>query len=371
MDQKLKALVRHLSIVPDPRRGNHYHFRHRLIDIIVVAVLAVIAGADSWIDIADYGNEKKEWLTTFLSLESGIPSHDTFARVFALLNTEAFETAFVAWVASQKKRRGDIIALDGKSARRSFVSGGRSLHMVNAYATEAGIALGQRTVDGKSNEITAVPELLSMLNLKGCTITADALNTQKEIVKKAREYKANYVLALKGNHARLFHDVRALCADASVKRDTTTELHTHAHGRSELRVCDLITTLDGIRDRARWEDLHSVIRVTETRTVGEKTTTRSRYYISSLTTGAQDALRITRAHWKIENSLHWVLDIAFREDESRARIGNSQKNFSLLRKFALNIIRADTTRKVGVAAVRKMAGWNNEHLERLIGLQKV
>lgn len=371
MDQKLQALLRHMALVPDPRRNNHRYFRHRLIDIIVIAVLAAIAGADSWVDIADYGKEKEAWLATFLSLENGIPSHDTFARVFALLNADAFETAFVAWVASQKRMRGEVVALDGKSVRRSFVAEDKPLHIVSAYATERGIALGQRTVDGKTNEITAVPELMAMLNLKGSILTADALLTQKWIVKKAREYKADYVFALKANQGRLFRDARALFDDAMESRDTATETNTRAHGRSEMRVCEVMTTLGSLRDRSLWDDLHSVIRITETRTVDSKTTTRSRYYLSSLTTSARECLRITRTHWRIENSLHWVLDIAFREDESRARIGNSQKNFALLRKFALNIIRADTTRKVGVAAMRKMAGWNNECLERLIGLAKV
>ena len=363
-----QELLKYLQIIPDPRRTSHHNLRHHLIDIIVIAILAVISGADTWNDIESFGEEKKEWLSLFLELPNGIPSHDTFARVFAHINADAFERCFTAWSQATNTRIRGVIALDGKSVRRSRFGDSKALHIVTAYATELGIALGQRTVDGKTNEITAVPELLEMLSLKGRIVTADAMLTQKWIVRKVKEHKADYVLAVKENQHRMLEDIKRTFDARDIQEDACADLRTHVHGRNEMRSCRVTGDLSRMRDRELWDGIKSVVAVTDVRTVGGNTSTAIRYFISSLPADARQLLEVTRAHWKIENGLHWVLDVAFREDESRVRIGHAQKNLALVRKFALNLLRKDTSSKVGIAGRRKKAGWSVEYLKRIAGM---
>jgi len=363
-----QELLKYLQIIPDPRRTSHHNLQHRLIDIIVIAILAVISGADTWNDIESFGEEKKEWLSLFLELPNGIPSHDTFARVFAHINADAFERCFTAWSQATNTRIRGVIALDGKSVRRSRFGDSKALHIVTAYATELGIALGQRTVDGKTNEITAVPELLEMLSLKGRIVTADAMLTQKWIVRKVKEHKADYVLAVKENQHRMLEDIKRTFDARDIQEDACADLRTHVHGRNEMRSCRVTGDLSRMRDRELWDGIKSVVAVTDVRTVGGNTSTAIRYFISSLPADARQLLEVTRAHWKIENGLHWVLDVAFREDESRVRIGHAQKNLALVRKFALNLLRKDTSSKVGIAGRRKKAGWSVEYLKRIAGM---
>lgn len=363
------TLLEHFSVLPDPRQTDHNKTRHILLDIVVIAILAVISGADSWVEIETFGRKKEKWLRQFLELPNGIPSHDTFGRIFSILDPQAFEECFSAWVKTvRKKTKGEVVAIDGKSSRRSHKKDEKPLHLVNAFAAENGIVIGQMKVDGKSNEITAIPELLEMLYLKGCIVTTDAMGTQAWIVKKIVENKGNYVLAVKGNQGRLFEDIVRIF-DAPLARTTENYCKTSesSHGRQEVRECLTTDVLAGIRDAKRWEKLQSVARVTGTRTVNGQTSVEHRYFISSLASEPSEILRAVRAHWKVENSLHWSLDISFREDESRVRIGHAGENLALVRKLALNLLRKENTAKGGIKAKRLQAGWDDEYLLTVLG----
>ena len=360
------SLLEHFSVLPDPRKAGHSQTRHQLSDIIIIAILAVICGADSWVEIASFGREKEAWLRRFLALTNGIPSHNTFGRVFSILDPDAFDRCFSAWVKTVRTRiKGEVVAIDGKSVRRSHGTNARPLHLVNAFASESGILLGQRKVDGKSNEIIAIPELLDLLYLKGCIITTDAMGCQAYIVKKALENKADYVLAVKGNQARLEADIIAIFENNIGETASTEE---RGHGRTETRVCRVTNDLSGIRDRARWDGLKSVCAVTRTWIANKTTSSETRYFISNLAPDATEMLRVVRAHWKVENSLHWSLDISFREDESRVRIGHAGQNLSLVRKLALNLLRQEKTAKVGIKAKRMQAGWSEAYLLKVLGV---
>lgn len=362
------SLIEHFSVLPDPRKTDHGKMEHPLLPIIIIAVLAVICGADSWVEIASFGREKKAWLKTFLDLENGIPSHDTFGRVFSLLDPSAFDRCFSAWVKSVRRvSKGDVVSIDGKSVRRSHGTNIRPLHLVNAFAAEHGIVLGQRKVDGKSNEITAIPELLDYLHIKGCIITTDAMGCQGYIVKTALKNKADYVLAVKGNQERLESDVRSVFEEGTAHMDTA-ETSERSHGRAEARTCRVTRDLSGIRDRARWDGLKSIAAIERVWTSHDgATSSETRYFISSLAPDAEEILRAVRAHWRVENSLHWSLDIAFREDESRVRIGHAGQNLALVRKLALNLLRREKTAKMGIKAKRLQAGWSNDYLLKVIG----
>ena len=361
------ALVDYMSILPDPRKTAHSQIRHELIDVIIIAILATLSGADTWTEIAAFGRIKKAWLRQFLSLPNGIPSHDTFGRVFALLDPDAFEACFRKWTATLEPNLWkSVIALDGKSVRRSHGTGSRPLHLVSAFAAGSGIVLGQRKVDGKSNEITAIPELLQTLYLKGAIVTIDAMDTQAWIVRKITENKGDYVLAVKGNQRRLLADVKRTFEKHGPT--DTAETSEKSHGRMEMRECAVVDRLDAIRDRERWSGLRSIVRVTATRTIQGKTASESRYFISSLAPDATDLLSAIRSHWNIENKLHWSLDMVFREDESRVRIGHARENLALVRKIAMNLLRKDES-KIGLKAKRKKAGWDESYLRSIIEMR--
>lgn len=360
-----KTLLDHMSVLPDPRKKNHSTFRHELRDVIVVAILATICGADTWMEISEFGRAREPWLKTFLSLPNGIPSHDTFGRVFAILDPDAFERCFTEWVRSLHPEAGrGVIALDGKSVRRSHAPGAKPLHLVSAFAVESGIILGQRKVDGKSNEITAIPELLQTLLLRGAIVTIDAMGTQGWIVRKIVEHKGDYVLAVKGNQRRLMRDITRTF-EAVPDRSSFARTSEEAHGRVEVRECVASSDLGLVRDRSRWQGMRSIVRMTAKRTIGEKTSTETRYFISSLTADAKEIMRVVRAHWKIENTLHWSLDMAFREDESRARVGHAGENLALVRKIAFNLLRRDRS-KIGLKGKRMKAGWDEGFLWSII-----
>jgi len=368
MSSRKLGLLEHFNTLPDPRRVNHNTKRHNLLDIVVIAVLATICGADTWSDIEAFGLEKKKWLETFLELENGIPSHDTFGRVFSILDPQAFERCFLAWTKTVRRRtRGEVVAIDGKSARRAHGKGLRPIHLVNAFATESGIALGHFRVDEKSNEITAIPELLKILMLKGCIVTTDAMGTQGWIVKKIKEQGADYVLAVKGNQGRLHRDLQKIFAHEKLRKNHA-RTEERAHGRKEVRACVVTDDLSSIRDLDRWDGLRSVAAITDTRTVNGTTRTATRYFISSLSADAARTLSAVRAHWKVENSLHWSLDIAFREDLSRVRIGHAQQNLALIRKLALNLLRREHSVRGGIIGKRLRAGWNEDYLLKVTGV---
>ena len=372
------SITSFFSVLEDPR-PDHTR-RHKPIDIMTIAICGVICGADSWVELEQFGKSKEEWLKGFLELPNGIPSHDTFGRVFALLDAQQFRDCFLAWVqAVSAVTRGQVIAIDGKTLRRSHDKslGKSAIHMVSAWASENRLVLGQTKVAEKSNEITAIPELLALLDISGCIVTIDAMGCQKEIARLIIEDSGDYVLALKENQGQLYREVKELFEDEGLvasEGDFEGDFHetgNKGHGRLEHRRCWSIADQEYISYlnlKGEWRGLRSVAKVTGERRIGEKVSIESRYYISSLPGGAEQLLRAVREHWGIENSLHWVLDIAFREDESRVRKGHGPENLATMRHMALNLLRRETSSKGGVKARRLRAGWDETHLLKVLSL---
>ena len=375
--------------VPDPRMP-HRWLKHSLMDVLCIGLCAVVSGAEGFVDMADYGMSKEEWLRQRLGLEltNGIPSHDTFNRVFSALDPQAFERCFMAWTQQlHQETQGEILAIDGKSLRRSFdtATGQGALHLVSVWASQARLVLAQQAVEKKSNEMTAVPLLLEMLDVKGCVVTTDALNSQKNIAQKVQELGGDYVLALKENHRHLFEDVRDYFAwchkqPGGLRRLCDDEAATQewGHGRREVRRCFCLATAPQEWPVAlqQWKGLRCVVMVERERTVlppegvpsgaSLVPTITRHFYLSSLEPEAERLLHAIRAHWGIENSLHWVLDVAFGEDECRIRRDHAPQNLATLRKLALNLLRQDKKAKSGLKARRKAAGWNNDYLLRIL-----
>ena len=368
-------LISIFSGLQDPRIDRTK--RHDLMDIIAIAICSVVCGADSWVDVEQFGNSKKEWLSTFLELPNGIPSHDTFGRVFSALDAEQFQRCFVEWVRTVSEiTEGQIVAIDGKSVRRSHDNrAGRSaIHMVSAWASANRLVLGQTRVDDKSNEITAIPKLLSMLELSGCIVTIDAMGCQKEIAQKIIERGADYTLSLRQNQRRLHEEVSELFdearregfADVDCDRFETVE---KGHGRVETRRCRAVSDASFIaylNDGGEWPELRSVAMVESERYVDGKTSAQTRYYISSLAGDAERLLKAVRGHWGVENSVHWTLDVSFGEDDSRVRKGSGAEVFAALRRMALNMLKHENTLRVSIAAKRKRAGWDHDYLLKVL-----
>ena len=368
------SLIISFQDLPDPRVEGRCD--HKLIDIVVIAVCAVIAGAENWVDVENFGNAKHDWLNTFLELPFGVPSHDTFGRLFAALDAAAFQTAFMHWVESVfRVSQGQVIAIDGKTVRQSHdgTIGKDAIHMVNAWATRNGIALGQWKTDTKSNEITAIPPLLRQLNVAGCIVTVDAMGAQTKIAQTIRDEKADYVLRVKDNQGKLHQDIQDWFAHAD-QVQFADMAHSYAetvnkdHGRIEIRQCWVISdplAFDYIRNYEGWTDLQSIVRVQRERRLADKTTTETAYYISSLAADAERLLAATRYHWAVENSLHWVLDVIFREDEARARVGHAAQNMAILRQLALNILK-NSPSKDSVRTKRYKSALDTAYLEKLL-----
>ena len=365
------SIINHFENLTDPREDNK---RHNLIDIIVITICAVICSADKWEDIKAYGIAKEEWLRRFLELPHGIPSHDTIRRVFASLNPEEFNRCFLDWIETWKSSLGqDIINIDGKTLRHSYdsVHGKSAIHMVSAWASKAGIVLGQIKVDDKSNEITAIPKLLDLLEIEDSIITIDAMGTQKKIAEKIIDKGADYVLALKGNQGTLKEDVDLYFQDAVENNFTIAVFDYHKtvdkdHGRIEIREYWVTSDINWLESKEEWKGLQSICMVKSQRIIGELTTSETRLYISSLQPVAKTIERAIRKHWAIENSLHWVLDMAFREDECRKRKDNEAENFAILRHITLNLLKQEKTYKRSIAGKRLRAGWDNDYLERIL-----
>lgn len=374
-EPEIRSIAKHFSRVKDPRIDRTK--RHRLLDIIIIAICGVICGADSWVDIELFGKTKIEWLKTFLKLPNGIPSHDTFGRVFAALNPVEFESSFMEWVqAINQLTQGQVIAIDGKQLRGSHDSraGKNAIYMVSAWATENQLVLGQRKVDDKSNEITAIPKLLKLLEVKGCIVMVDAIGTQTKIAKTITEQGGDYILAVKENQGHLYEDVHDLFAD-NQQFNYEGIPHSYAktvnkdHGRIEIRQCWTISDpeyLANIRDLNRWEGIQTLVMILSERRIEDEIEVQDRYFISSLESNAEKILRAKRSYWGIENRLHWVLDIAFNEDRSRVRKDNAPQNFAVLRHMALNLLKQEKTAKGGIKAKRLQCGWNVDYLLKVL-----
>jgi predicted transposase YbfD/YdcC len=365
------SIVRHFASLPDPRvKRNRLH---NLCDMIAIALCAVICGADSWEDVAEYGRTKQAWLKTFLCLEHGIASHDTFNRVFRVLKPKSFQACFGRWMQSLvEATAGRVVAIDGKTLRHAFdrASSQSALHMIGAWAVANGVSLGQQAVGDKTNEITAVPELLKLLELNGAIVTYDAMGCQKEIAQAIRDQGADYVLAVKGNQPRLYEDVLATLEDAFEGRRGETYqqrvTHDNGHGRDERREYVVVRDVTKIRDRELWSDLRAVAMVNCERTANGKTTNESRYYITSSTASLRQLAEAIRGHWGIENSLHWSLDVTFGEDAHCLRKDHGPENMATLRRAALSLVKQERDEKGSLRRKRLRAGWNNAYLEKLL-----
>lgn len=359
------------SKVEDPRREQGQ--LHKLIDIITIAVCAVISGAETWVDIVDFGKDTEAWLRGFLELANGIPSHDTFARVFQLLDPQQFQACFQDWVRQiQAKVEQDIVAIDGKTMRRSHDrwSGKEAVHLLHAWSVEAGLVLAQELVDGKTNEITVIPDILEMLYLEGCIVTLDAMGCQTEIVEAiVAQHRADYVIALKENQKALYQHVEAIFAYADRHHPRLVGTYDRSEeigkprGIVERRICEVFAETDGLRlfrEQHNWTGLKSMVRVQYAQKQDANwITTQTRYFISSLPCDATQLLRSIRSHWHIENKLHRVLDVTFRQDDARIRVGNSPENFAILQHIALNLLKKHPN-KISIRRKRLQAARNHD-----------
>jgi predicted transposase YbfD/YdcC len=363
------SIVQYFEDLPDPRAGPNAV--HKLVDIIVIAVCAVIAGCEACTQMAEYGRRKESWLRRFLELPRGIPSHDTFSRVLALLDATKFQECFMRWAAAlHQATGGKIVAIDGKTLRRSFdgAKGRGPLHLVSAWCSENHVSLGQLAVDAKTNEITAIPELLELLEIPGAIVTIDAAGCQRAIVSKIRQQKADYVLALKKNQNTLYEDVAARFEQLQAQQSAPCnvyETHEKGHGREERRTTYALPVPGNLPQRDLWKDLQSIGMVVSRRVLNGREESQVRYYISSLADNAEELAKAVRWHWGIENSLHWVLDVTFREDDCRIRKGYGPENMATLRRLAISLLKREST-KQSIATKRLMAAWDDDYLFRVL-----
>lgn len=367
------SIMLFFSGLPDPREDRGA--RHLLGDIIAIAILSILCGGEDFTDMEDFGHGREEWLRTFLKLPSGIPSHDTFGRVFAALDPAAFEACFRAWTLAVAGELVGVVAIDGKTLRRSFNKADKraAIHMVSAWGADNGVVFGQIATDAKSNEITAIPRLLRILELKGLIVTIDAMGCQKEIAAQITAQKGEYVLSVKANQPGLLADVQETfrwarqCGFCGLKHAESTQTDK-GHGRVETRHVTVLWELSLLRDKAAWAGLSCLIEVRSERTIAGTTSVDHRWFISSVLTRRSEELgRVCRAHWGVENRLHWCLDVTFGEDQSRARVGHAAENLSRVRRLALNMLRlfADP-KKRSIKRKRFMASLDNNYLWNIL-----
>lgn len=341
---------------------------HLFEDILFLTIAAVICGADNFVEIEAFGNRKKTWLLTFLKLENGIPSHDTIGKLFARINPKEFEKCFIEWMKSVVElTSGQVIAIDGKTLRGSSspTNGKKPIHMVSAFASANQVVLGQLACDEKSNEITAIPALLELIVVNGCIVTIDAMGCQTNIAEKIIENQADYILAVKDNQKKLHEEIQQTF---SVYKSESFETVEKNHGRIETRNCSITKNLKGISATENWAALKSLIRIESKQAINGVVSEETRYYISSLDITAEKMNSCVRAHWCVENKLHWILDVSFKEDANRTRTDSSAENLSIVRRVALNLIKNEPTMKIGIAAKRKAAGWDTKYLEAILSL---
>lgn len=371
----IATIETHFGNVEDPRMVRKTD--HPLLNILVITICGTLCGANDWVAMMNFGNAQFEWLSQFLDLKKGIPSHDTFGRVFALLDPEQFCEAFLSWMrAVAEVTGGELIALDGKQLRGSHdgVLEKGAIWMVSAWAESNSLVLGQRKVDEKSNEITAIPQLLEMLALRGCIVTIDAMGCQTDIAEQIVVQEADYVLSLKGNQGKLHEDVSEMFAYFEKIEFADIEHDYHrtvdkGHGRLEIRQCwsfDPHQWGDYFRTLSKWKGLQSVAMVRARRQIGEKVQEEVRFFISSLASDAQQLLWAVRRHWGIENELHWLLDVAFREDHSRVRQGFAAENLSVIRQLVLNLLKQEKTAKCGIENKRLRCGWDLDYRRQVL-----
>jgi len=367
------GLLDYFAALPDPRMNRTK--RHLLGDILTIAICAVICGADGWVQVAQFGRCKLKWFQTFLALPYGIPSHDTFGRVFARLDPTALEQCFLKWIAAlATATHGRLIAIDGKTIRRSLdtAHGQAAIHMVSAWCQAHHLVLGQVATAAKSNEITAIPELLQLLDIKDAVVTTDAMGCQKKIAAQIVAQGGNYILQLKGNQGGLHAETAALF-DQCLRDDcrgvayTTAVTNDKGHGRIEQRRLWVTPEINWFAEKEQWLGLRSLVRVEARRTVNGQTSVEQRYYLSSLDgQDPQRMLALIRGHWGVENALHWSLDISFREDDCRIRQGHAAENFSRLNRIALNLLKSETQEKVGIKTKRLRCGWDHDYLLKVL-----
>lgn len=372
----LETLSEHFGKVTDARVDRTKE--HKLIDILAIAICAIICGAEGWVDVELFGKSKQAWLATFLELPNGIPSQDTFGRVFSMIDAKQFQLAFIEWVWAVNQRMDrQIVNLDGKCLRGSDDEklGKRAIYMVSAWAAENGIVLGQRKVDEKSNEITAIPELLKLLAIAGCIVTIDAMGTQTSIAQAIVDAEADYVLSVKENQGHLFEDLSMLFGvdrELNFKYASSLDYHktvNKGHGRIDIRECWTTSNpayLKLIRNVENWTALQTIVMMVCTRIIGDQETQETRYYISSLPSHAERILYAVRKHWSIENELHWVLDVALNEDHSRVRKDQAPENLAVLRHIALNLLKQEKTARGGIHAKQLQAAWDQDYLLKIL-----
>jgi predicted transposase YbfD/YdcC len=368
----------HFEALEDPRLNNH-NLRHNLTDILVITILGTICGADGWIEINEFAVAKEDWLKTFLPLPHGIPSHDTFGRVFSLIDPDKFECCFYAWIESLGiDTNNEIIAIDGKTLRGSGNKrkNNKPLHMVSAWAAHNRVMLGQVKTEEKSNEIEAIPRLLNMLYISNSIVTIDAMGCQKNIALQIIEQGADYVLALKENQPSLYQDIKSVFALGEFKQfkkmlNKRKLEKVHDHGRTETRRYTLISARDPLLFELRWPGMKSIGMVEVTRTTNNQVEKSKRFFITSLDEDIDGFMRAVRKHWSIEINLHWSLDVSFKEDLNRARAGHSAQNLATVRRIALNLLTQEKTHKRGIACKRKTAGWNHKYLMAVLNMGKI